>query len=85
MLVPASREVGSPEQEKQLGERAGLFFQLQYWFTETGEGWPQTDTTGSHFRLLRARPVFHLLSVKQHALSLLFRTYMPDAAGSPDL
>lgn len=43
-------------------ERAGLFFWLQYWFTVTGEGWPQTDTSGSRFRLLRARPVFHLLS-----------------------
>lgn len=45
-------------------ERTGLFFRLQYWFTVTGEGRPQTDTTGSHFRLLRARPVFHLLSAK---------------------
>lgn len=45
-------------------ERTGLFFQLQYWLTVTGEGWPQTDTSGSHFRLLRARPAFHLLSAK---------------------
>lgn len=51
----------------------------------TGEGWPQTDTTGSHFRLLRARPVFHLLSVTQHAPSSPSRTYMPDAAGWPEL
>lgn len=66
-------------------ERGGFFFRLQYWFTVTGEGWPQTDTTGSHFRLLRARPVFHLLSVTQHAPSSRSQTYMPDAAASPAL
>jgi len=66
-------------------ERAGLFFCLQYWFTVTGEGWPQTDTTGSHFRLLRARPVFHLLSVTPCAPSSHSRTDVPDAAGPPEL
>lgn len=50
-------------------ERAASFFQLQYWFTVTGEGWPQPDTTGSHFGLLRVSPVFHPLSARQHAPS----------------